>query len=137
VVATCAHVVADAVGADTYAAAVPNALVRVDFPLARGDSQSPVLIRARVEHWLPIRDDGSGDVALLRLAGPAPANARMPPLRRIEQPWDHDFWVLGFPEGVADGVWTTGLIRGEQGTRWCQLQSIPGEQRIEGFEIFA
>src|SRR5882724_3051236 len=128
-VATCAHVVADAVGVDPYAADVPTASVRLDFPLARADSARIV---ATVERWSPIRDDGGGDVALLRLTSPAPLDARMPPVRRVEKLWDHGFWVQGFPDGQIDGVWSTGLIRGEQGTRWFQLQSTPGEQRIEG-----
>ena len=128
-VATCAHVVADAVGIDPYAADVPAVSVRLDFPLARADS-APIV--ATVERWSPIRDDGGGDVALLRLASPPPVDARMPPVRRVEELWDHGFWVQGFPDGLADGVWSTGLIRGEQGTRWFQLQSTPGEQRIEG-----
>ena len=40
--------------------------------------------------------------------------------------------MLGFPAARPDGVWSSGLIRGEQSTRWFQLQSTPGEQRIEG-----
>lgn len=130
--ATCAHVVAEALGIDPYAVAAPTAAVSVDFPLLDGEDGEPSRAVAKVERWTPIRDDGSGDLALLRLVGPLPSAARMPPVRRIERLWDHRFEVLGFPEGRADGVRSTGLIRGEQGTRWFQLQSTPGEPRIEG-----
>jgi len=126
VVATCAHVVAEAIDADPYAPEAPTATVRLDFPLAGGEA-GPV--DAVVERWAPIRDDGSGDIALLRLAAPAPA--RVPPVRRIERLWGHGFRVLGFPEGRADGVWTSGTIRGEQGTRWFQLHTDAGEPRVE------
>ncbi|GAA5158313.1 hypothetical protein GCM10023321_37910 [Pseudonocardia eucalypti] len=132
-VATCAHVVADALGGDPYSPAAPTAPVHLDFPLIRDEEGAPVRTTAQVAGWTPIAEDGSGDLALLRLRrGDAPEAARMPPLRRIEQLWGQGFWVLGFPDGGTHGVWSTGLIRGEQGTRWFQLQSTPGERRIEG-----
>ncbi|QYN33423.1 trypsin-like peptidase domain-containing protein [Pseudonocardia sp. DSM 110487] len=126
-IATCAHVVAEAVDADPYAPEAPTATVRVDFPLTGDDA--PVPLEAVVERWAPIRDDGTGDVALLRLTAPAPA--RVPPVRRIARLWGHDFRVLGFPDGGTDGVWTSGRIRGEQGTRWFQLHTGAGEPRVE------
>ncbi|TWF81283.1 trypsin-like peptidase [Pseudonocardia hierapolitana] len=127
-VATCAHVVASVAGADPYAAEPPPDPVRVDFPMLG------VAARAVVHRWLPIAEDGTGDVAVLKLIDPLPRGARMPPLRRVDQLWDQHFRVLGFPEGMADGVWTTGRIRGAQGTRWFQLQTTVGDQPIvEGF----
>src|SRR5690606_4281224 len=86
-VATWAHVVADANGADPYAAAPPDRAVRLDFPLL-GDRAGRT---ARVVRWLPIADDGSGDIAVLQLDGSAPRGARMPPLRRVDALWDHPF----------------------------------------------
>ena len=127
-VATCAHVVATALAADAYADSPPEAPVHVDFPLVRADGTEPTA--ARVHRWSPIGPDGTGDIAVLRLTGPVPGGARMPPLRRVDELWGHGFRVLGFPEGLADGVWATGGIRGEQGTRWFQLQSAPGDQAI-------
>ncbi|MEJ3657644.1 trypsin-like peptidase domain-containing protein [Actinomycetes bacterium KLBMP 9759] len=127
-VATCAHVVAEAVGCDPYAAAPPSGQVRVDVPMAP-DPAGP--LAATVHRWSPIASDGTGDVAVLRLDRPAPAGARMPPLRRIDELWDHPYRVLGFPDGQSDGVWATGRIRGEQGTRWFQLQGAAGDQPIE------
>lgn len=132
-VATCAHVVADALGADPYGP-VPTAAVRLDLPLflTPDAEQPPAALDADVLRWQPIRADGSGDIAILRVRGPLPAGARMPPVRRVDRLWGHGFRVLGFPEGLADGVWATGRIRGEQGTRWFQLQSAAGEEPIVG-----
>jgi hypothetical protein len=128
-VATCAHVVAAAVGADPFAPLPPQAALDLDFPaLANG----PRSRSARVRRWVPIGDDGTGDVALLRLDAPAPAGSVMPPVRRVDRLWDHPFRVFGFPEGRWDGVWATGRIRGGQGTGWFQLQGTPGDQPIEG-----
>ena len=131
-VATCAHVVADALGADPYSPDPPHGPVRLDFPLAPDGANPPALLDAVVTQWSPIADDGTGDMALLRLTGPPPPHARVPSLRRVDRLWDHGFRVLGFPTDRPDGVWSSGLIRGEQSTRWFQLQSTPGEQRIEG-----
>lgn len=135
VVATCAHVVASAVGGDSFAPAAPRGPVRLDFPLFREPgAEQPVATSADVLQWQPIEPDGTGDIALLTLREPPPPGARMPPLRRVDRLWDHTFRVLGFPEGLSDGVWATGRIRGEQGTRWFQLQAAVGDQAIvEGF----
>lgn len=131
-VATCAHVVADALGTDPYAPNAPTARMQLDFPLLLDDNGNPLTAAAVVDRWVPIAEDGSGDIALLRFAGTIPAAARMPPVHRVERLWDHTFWVLGFPTAAAGGAWSSGLIRGAQGTRWFQLQSTPGEARIEG-----
>ncbi|GAA1243871.1 hypothetical protein GCM10009609_04020 [Pseudonocardia aurantiaca] len=132
-VATCAHVVASAQRADPYAPEPAGGDVRIDFPLLRDEDTLPAA-EAEVVRWVPIGEDGTGDIAVLRVRGPLPVGARMPPLRRVDQLWDLPFRVLGFPEGMADGVWSTGRFRGEQGTRWFQLQTAAGEQPIiEGF----
>jgi len=128
-VATCAHVVADALRSDPYAAQAPAAPLSVDFPVLPG---GPVARSAAVHRWVPIAEDGTGDVALLRLATPAPPGAVMPPVRRVDGLWDHRFRAFGFPEGRVDGVWTTGVIRAAQGTGWFQLQTTVGEQPVEG-----
>lgn len=130
-VATCAHVVADALGADPYGPP-PTATVHLDLPLFVDPAAARPALDAEVLRWQPIQPDGSGDIAILRVRGPLPAGARMPPVRRVDRLWGHGFRVLGFPEGLADGVWATGLIRGEQGTRWFQLQAAPGEEPVVG-----
>jgi WD40 repeat protein len=131
-VATCAHVVAEALAADPYGPP-PQGRVRIDLPLfIAAGADEPSAMDAEVVRWQPIGADGSGDVAVLRVRGPLPPGARMPPVRRVDRLWDHRFRVLGFPDGLTDGVWATGLIRGEQGTRWFQLQAAAGEQPIVG-----
>jgi hypothetical protein len=82
-VATCAHVVADAIGADPYSSTAPREPVPLDFPLL--PAAAP--LEAVVERWSPIAEDGTGDVAVLRLIHPPPRQARMPPLRRIDRLW--------------------------------------------------
>ena len=130
-VATCAHVVAEAVRGDPYDARPPSQRVELDLPLLLdSDADGPVRVSAEVARWIPIAPEGTGDIAVLRVRDPLPDGARMPPLRRVDQLWDHRFRVLGFPAGMSDGVWATGRFRGLQGTRWFQLQSAAGEQPI-------
>lgn len=128
-VATCAHVVADAADGDPSASAPPQVALTLDFPVLTGGAAQR---RATVHRWVPIGDDGTGDVALLRLDAAAPQGAVMSPVRRVEGLWDHHFRVFGFPDGRWDGVWATGRIRGGQGTGWFQLQGDPGGQPIAG-----
>jgi hypothetical protein len=122
-VATCAHVVTAALGGDPERDKVPAGAVRVEFPLTGADP-----VTARVATWAPIRADGSGDVAVLRLA--APVSGAVPPLRRVEQPWGHEFRVLGFPPRMTDGVWASGELRDRQGTGWVQLHGAAGGQPV-------
>jgi WD40 repeat protein len=122
-VATSAGVVAEALGADPASAEPPVGEVRLDFPLLHGDGL-PVQVKAFVERW------SAGDTALLRLAGPALSEARMPPLRRVEELAGCSFSVLGYPEGAADGIWTTGEIQPATGPGRHRLCSAPGEQPV-------
>jgi hypothetical protein len=123
-VVTCAHVVADALGASPYSPSPPDAPVQLDFPLLTNGADPTRSGRGVVVRWVPVAEDGGGDLALLRLSVPPPG-VHVPPLRRIDRLWDHGFSVLGFPAGHPGGVWSRGLIRGEQGTRWFQLQTTP------------
>jgi hypothetical protein len=130
-VATCAHVVAAAVRGDPYDATPPAGRVELDLPLLLDTgADGPARVTAEVVRWIPIAPGGTGDIAVLRVRDPLPDGARMPPLRRVDQLWDHAFRVLGFPSGMADGVWATGRFRGRQGTRWFQMQATAGEQPI-------
>ncbi len=130
-VATCAHVVAEALGADAYAASPPRGVVALDLPLLGGRGAAP-RVTGSVSRWLPIGPDGTGDVALLRVREPLPIGARMPPLRRADDVWNRSFRALGFPEGAWDGVWSSGRLRAGQGTGWVQLQTVPGDQPVVG-----
>ncbi|ALG08340.1 trypsin-like peptidase domain-containing protein [Kibdelosporangium phytohabitans] len=132
-VATCAHVVTAALGGDPESERPPEGTVVLDFPLADPGGQL-VRTSARVSKWVPVRADRTGDIALLTLADPVWPPARVPPMRRVPQPWTHEFRVLGFPEGMSDGVWASGQLLGQQGTQWIQLRGAPnGQPVVEGF----
>ena len=130
-VATAATVVADALGVHPGTTEHPAGTVRLDFPLLHAEPDGPVPVAAQVERWSPT--DGT---ALLRLAGALPPGVRMPPLRRVEPLGGRSFSVLGFPAGLADGVWTTGRIdagrieAGQDGLRH-RLHASPGEQPVD------
>ncbi|OLT03156.1 hypothetical protein BJF90_27035 [Pseudonocardia sp. CNS-004] len=96
-VATAASVLADADA---------GATVWLDFPLLRDADDAPLRVAARVE----IRPAGPDGPVLLRLADALPWDVRMPPLRRVDRAADRTFMVLGFPEGLTDGLWSTGRI---------------------------
>ncbi|QQQ80112.1 serine protease [Saccharothrix sp. 6-C] len=117
-VCTCAHVVGDD--------ARP---VRVDFPMLPGVPAR----KARVEAWRPVRADGRGDIALLRLEGPPPEGSAPLALGTAQNPWGRRFRVPGFPAGREDGVWVGGSLRERQGTGWVQMQADDGPRIARGF----
>ncbi len=123
-VATSASVVAGALGVASVADLPPAGEVRLDFPLLRTDDGLPVELRALVE------GAATSDVALLRVAGPVPAEARMPPLRGVEELAGRSFSVLGFPEGLTDGIWATGHIEPVIGGNRHRLRSSAGDQHV-------
>jgi hypothetical protein len=120
-VATTPGVVTAALGADPAAAEPPAGAVLLDFPLLRSGHDGPQVVTARVE-WA----SGQGGAALLRLAGAAPPEGRMPPLRRVEDLAGRSFSVLGFPAGLSDGVWTTGRFTAGGG-----LEAAAGEHPVD------
>ena len=65
-----------------------------------------------VWRWWPPARDGSGDIALLRLD--EPVAIPVPSTRRLDDLWGLGFRAAGFPPGLEDGVWSTGVLRGEQ-----------------------
>src|SRR4051812_29475529 len=64
-VLTCAHVVLSALGLPLTRSEPPDAPVRVRLVLTDGEETEAV-----VRDWVPVRADGSGDVAVLSLARP-------------------------------------------------------------------
>src|SRR5882757_5228266 len=69
-VVTCAHVVTAAVGGEPSDADPPNSPLSLEFPLfSKGDEKTR---EVDVVGWQPVRPDGSGDIAVLRLRRPAP-----------------------------------------------------------------
>ncbi|MFJ6382499.1 hypothetical protein ACIQI7_21155 [Kitasatospora sp. NPDC092039] len=119
---TCAHVVSAALGLrpDERPAA---ARLDVDLPLqpasATGGAGVAAGVTASVEHWMPPRESGGGDVAVLRLDAPLPGGR---PVRLIEtdEVWEHPVRAFGFPAGRPGGVWHSGVLRAEQAQGWVQ-----------------
>ncbi|WP_416561986.1 trypsin-like peptidase domain-containing protein [Nocardia testacea] len=125
-VATCAHVIAEAVGADPRAPLVSPPPIRLDFPLARPGAQ----VTAQVRKWLPIDAGGGGDIAVLSVGEGGGGPGTTPPFWRADEPWGREFRVLGFPVEHGDGVWVAGEFRARQGIGWLQLQAAVGGQPI-------
>ncbi|WP_254885610.1 serine protease [Streptomyces sp. NA02950] len=126
-VLTCAHVIPD------DGSAVPATPVLVD--LVGVHDARPVPARVAEGCWVPQLPDSCGDVALLRLSEPQPAQHgaplyRLPPLPR------RPVWMFGFPEDNPSGLWFTGRIAGPAGPRseWVQLNpDSPGDVVRRGF----
>jgi WD40 repeat protein len=119
-VATAARCVAGRAG-DGGARELP---VWLDFPLLRDEHDAPVRVAAGIEPLTP------GDVVLLRLRGAVPIDARVPPMRRLGQVDGSEFQVLGYPEGLVDGVWSAGTARAEADGR-IRLDTASGEHPLD------
>ncbi|WP_280385426.1 serine protease [Nocardia wallacei] len=125
-IATCAHVVAEALGADPEDPRAPEPPVTIDFPLHVGGGRAA----ARVRRWVPISADGRGDIAVLDIVDGAPGPLAAPPFWMAAQPWGREFRMLGFPVEIDRGVWVAGEFRESQGAGWLQLQAAAGGQPI-------
>ncbi len=140
-VVTCAHVVAQQLdqSADTACTvlAAPEGEVPVELPFA----DNVVVRRAAVVGWQPIKPDGSGDAAVLRLDEPVtltPAPLACPPSLS-----GHRFSVHGFPRGEPPARQATGVLGGASGPagEWIQIESVrstgwPVEHGFSGAPIF-
>ncbi|MCG3039933.1 trypsin-like peptidase domain-containing protein [Streptomyces sp. S1A] len=128
-VCTCAHVVADALGLPRDTETAPEGAVLVEFPLARDADGAVPALTGRVVSWQPVRDDDSGDVALLRLDAPL-RHARPVPLVDGTSVWGHAFRAYGFPDGGDHGIWANGTLRAAQGAGWVQMDAGPGSPPV-------
>ncbi|MGX1885284.1 S1 family peptidase [Streptomyces sp. NPDC055287] len=117
-VLTCAHVIRIA-GTDDH-----QPSVNVEFPGSGGDSHC---LRATVvpSHWVPRADDHSGDLALLRLAGPPPV-ASHATLHRLPTIWNRRVHFAGYPSRITGGKWAEALIKGPggPGDEWVQIDPV-------------
>jgi hypothetical protein len=129
-VATTPGVVAAALGADPGTREPPAGAVLLDFPLLQSQHDVPPTVSAQVQRWTT-DPDGAPSPALLRLAAAAPSEGRMPPLRQVEQLAGRSFSVLGFPSGLADGVWTTGHLASDGDDPRLRLVSAAGEHPVD------
>ncbi|MEU8434884.1 trypsin-like peptidase domain-containing protein [Streptomyces sp. NPDC029216] len=133
---TCAHVVADALGLPRGQVPAPPGTLTLDRPL----SGAPGRAAAQVAHWVPLREDGTGDIAVLRLEAPVP-DATPPAMASPPSVWQHPVRVAGFPAGSPGGVWHAGRLRGATAEGWVQLsgadrQGVPVDKGFSGSPVW-
>ena len=131
-VITCAHVVTEAVGIPQNTTQAPTSSINLDFPLIAAGRK----IQAQVVFWQPVNPSEVGeDIAVLKLESEPPDTVQPVRLVTAEDWWEHPLRVFGFPSGHNDGVWATGVLRGEQGNGWVQMEAVnvPGYQVEPGF----
>ena len=119
-VLTCAHVVALALNVDASSAVVPAGAIRLDFPLvALGEERA-----AHVLSWHQTQPGGGGDIAVLQLENPPPADASGTRLVTDESLWGHPFRTYGFPGYHSNGVWASGRLLAREATGWVQMEDV-------------
>jgi hypothetical protein len=102
---TCAHVVLDALKLPRSTSSNPAEALFVDFPFI-----GPDRYEVAIEGWIPLEEDGSGDIACLKIVGRHPAGAVAV---RFVGDGDHfqaSVCVYGFPRGADLGVWAYGRL---------------------------
>ncbi|MEU2133600.1 trypsin-like peptidase domain-containing protein [Streptomyces sp. NPDC018352] len=131
-VLTCAHVVCDALGKPRDTEVLAGARVALDLPLLAGPGVPGHDMEAEVAHWVPIREDRGGDVAVLRLLAPAPG-ARPLPTSLSRRLWEHGSRIVGFTGASDRPVWQRGSLLGPAGKGWVQLSRADGQTvRVTG-----
>jgi len=131
-VLTCAHLVAQALTIPPNTPDVPTGLIDLDFPLIAPGQK----IKARVEFWQPVNPSVAGeDIAGLKIEGECPPGVQPVRLVTADDVWQHPVRVFGFPSGHNHGVWATGVLRGELGNGWIQMEAVnvPGYRVEPGF----
>ncbi|MET7904046.1 serine protease [Streptomyces sp. NPDC005355] len=126
-VLTCAHVIPDD--------GLPVPATRVLVDLVGVHDAEPVTAHVADGCWVPQLPDNCGDVALLRLSRPQPAEHAAPLFRMPPKP-RRPVWMYGFPEDNPNGLWFLAEIAGPAGPRseWVQLNpDSPGDVVRRGF----
>jgi hypothetical protein len=72
--------------------------------------------------WIPIGDDGGGDLCVLKLQNRPPVDCEAAVLLEADGLAQHSFEVLGFPAGFPDGTLATGMLIGRNAADWVQIQ---------------
>jgi V8-like Glu-specific endopeptidase len=127
-VLTCAHVVIQALGLPQDTTKTPAGSIDLDFPLIAAGQK----IKAQVVFWQPINPLVVGeDIAGLKLDGEPLDSCQPVRLVTADDLWDHPLRVFGFPRGGNDGVWAAGVLRGEQGNGWVQMEAV----NVHGYQV--
>ena len=122
---TCAHVIASALGIRQETPETPTKSIDLDFPrVAPGQK-----LKAKVVFWKPVQSftaspsEPGEDIAVLELEGEPPGQVQPATIVPVEEEdlWEHSFRVFGFPAKHDNGVWATGILKGEQTQGWVQI----------------
>ncbi|MDQ1288591.1 MAG: Trypsin-like peptidase [Actinomycetota bacterium] len=135
-VLTCAHVVAEALGAGPETV-LPSGEVSVELPFLPASlddgTRSVSRIPARVTRrgWVPPSDQGNGDLTLLRLSWAAPAGSSVARLTRTAKAGSDGVLVFGHPADAVEGVWARTRVTGVcgPGGEWMQLDAVAATGR--------
>ncbi|MFD6170927.1 nSTAND1 domain-containing NTPase [Streptomyces coeruleorubidus] len=120
-VLTCAHVVLEASRRPARQDERPDGPVGVRLVLREGEP-----VDAVVRDWVPVRADGTGDVAVLSLSRPLPG-ARPVLMVAPRDVWDHKAIVFGLPRDDTGGGWHTARLRARTGTGRLQMSPLDGQ----------
>jgi energy-coupling factor transporter ATP-binding protein EcfA2 len=124
---TCAHVVARSLGLHDTPVIPPEGTVLLDFPLVEPGK----MLTAHIVLWQKSIGQREVDIAGLQISGRVPAGAVPIEMLLQNELWGHSFQTFGCPDGHPDGVWASGVIRGEQASGWVHLEDV----KVPGFEI--
>jgi WD40 repeat protein/energy-coupling factor transporter ATP-binding protein EcfA2 len=120
-VLTCAHVVLEASGRPAHQEELPDGPLGVRLVLREGEP-----VDAVVRDWVPVRANGTGDVAVLSLSRPLP-EARPVLMVAPRDVWDHKAIVFGLPRDDTGGGWHTARLRARTGTGRLQMSPLDGQ----------
>lgn len=120
-VLTCAHVVLEASGRPARQEERPDGPLGVRLVLREGEP-----VDAVVRDWVPVRANGTGDVAVLSLVGPLP-ETRPVVMVAPRDVWDHKAIVFGLPRDDTGGGWHTARLRARTGTGRLQMSPLDGQ----------
>ncbi len=118
-VLTCAHVVPS----EPFTARFPGSSHEVEVPA-----------RVLADGWFPQQADGRGDIAILELTEPAPADVLPANLGRGDLCLGGLVQAYGHPPELDSGVWTQGSLLGSTGpgAEWMQVSGVAViDRRIE------
>ncbi|MEU0249702.1 trypsin-like peptidase domain-containing protein [Streptomyces sp. NPDC006235] len=120
-VLTCAHVVLEASQRPARQEERPDGPLGVRLVLREGEPVDAVVL-----DWVPVRANGTGDVAVLSLSRPLP-EARPVLMVAPRDVWDHRAIVFGLPRDDTGGGWHTARLRARTGTGRLQMSPLDGQ----------
>lgn len=130
-VLTCAHVIAEALFGNLHymPTGKPKEFVTIDFPIVAPGNH----LQGSIVCWIPMQQNGEGDVAILEITSTCPTTSR--PINLVENiySWGHGFKTFGCPQGHDNGLWVSGKIKGRLANGWFQIESDSAKAIASGF----